>query len=132
MIISPSGLEERVAPRIQTGTGTEEFFSSPTTETGVYFLREGNAGATLEARAVALPSREGDPDTLRQEDLPFLWSALGATGGSVLDIEGNLEQAIRETRYGIELWRYFIALALLCALAEMLVGRERKVTGDER
>ena len=132
MIISPSGLEERVAPRIRTGTGTEEFFSSPTTETGVYLLREGNAGATLEARAVALPSREGDPDTLRQEDLPSLWSALGATGGSVLDIEGNLEQAIRETRYGIELWRYFIALALLCALAEMLVGRERKVTGEER
>jgi hypothetical protein len=129
-IVSPSGLEERVAPRIQTGTGTEEFLSSPTTETGVYFLREGSPPVTLAARAVALPPREGDPDTLRQEDFPALWSALGASGGSVMSIESNLEQDVRQSRFGIELWRYFLGLALLCALGEMLVGRERRAAGD--
>jgi hypothetical protein len=132
VILSPSGLEERVAPRIRSGQGILEFLSSPTTETGVYVLQQGAPGSdapvTLAARAVALPPWEGDLDTLRQEDLPAFWSALGIGEGrgKLLKAEGDLERAIQESRYGLELWRYFLVFAVLCALAEMFVGRERR------
>jgi hypothetical protein len=136
VILSPSGLEERVAPHIRSGQGILEFLSSPTSETGVYVLRQGVPGSdttvTLGARAVTLPSWEGALDTLRQEDLPAFWLALGIGegGGKLLMAEGDLERAIQESRYGLELWRYFLGLAVLCALAEMFVGRERRREGE--
>ncbi len=129
-IVSPSGLEERVTPNIRTGSGTTEFVSSPTVETGVYTLREGTANAShiLAARAVGLPSWEGDLNTMRDEDLPSFWSSLGLRpeAGEVLSTEGNLEKEVQKTRYGLELWRYFLAVAILCALGEMAVGHVRR------
>jgi hypothetical protein len=130
-IISPSGLEERVTAHVRAGSGTLDFVSSPTVETGVYRLRRGSSGSeastTLAAHAVALPSWEGDLKSLRDEDLPAFWSALGLREGAgrAISTEGNLEQDVAQSRFGLELWRYFLLLAVLLALAEMVVGRDR-------
>ena len=130
-IISPSGLEERVTAQSRAGSGTLEFLSSPTVETGVYRLRQGasssDASATLAARSVALPSWEGDLKTLRDEDLPGFWASLGLSEGTgkAISTEGNLEQDVAQSRFGLELWRYFLVLALLLAIAEMVVGHDR-------
>ncbi len=43
-------------------------------------------------------------------------SILGSSGGDFGD-------AIVESRYGLELWKYMLVLALACAFAEMIVGR---------
>lgn len=43
-----------------------------------------------------------------------------------LNASDNLEATILESRLGIELWKYFLALAVVVALAEMIVGREPK------
>lgn len=129
-IVSPSGLEERVTPKIRTGSGTVEFLSSPTVETGVYILREGTANEShiLAARAVSLPPWEGDLNILRDENLPSFWASLGLRpeAGKALSTEGDLEKEVQDTRYGLELWRYFLALAILCALGEMAVGHVRR------
>jgi hypothetical protein len=34
--------------------------------------------------------------------------------------------AITQSRFGLELWKYMLALALICAFAEMIVGRGGK------
>jgi hypothetical protein len=80
----------------------------------------------MAARAVALPSWEGDLRTLRDEDLPAFWASLGLPegAGKALSTEGNLEENVAQSRFGLELWRYFLALAVLLAIAEMAVGHE--------
>ena len=37
---------------------------------------------------------------------------------------GTVVGAVRQSRYGVELWKYFLGLAIALALAEMAVGRE--------
>jgi hypothetical protein len=39
---------------------------------------------------------------------------------------GDYAEAITASRYGLELWKYMLALAILCAFAEMVVGRAPK------
>ncbi len=39
---------------------------------------------------------------------------------------GNVAELVTESRFGLELWKYMLAMALLCAFAEMLVGRTPK------
>ena len=40
------------------------------------------------------------------------------------DNSKNPVPEIKESRIGLELWRYMISLALICALAEMWIGRQ--------
>jgi hypothetical protein len=37
-----------------------------------------------------------------------------------------VDATVLESRLGIELWKYFLGLAIVVALAEMFVGRESK------
>lgn len=64
------------------------------------------------------------PDELQQAvaarmAAPERFSVLNPSGGDFAD-------AITESRFGLELWKYMLGLALLCAFAEMLVGRTAK------
>ena len=42
---------------------------------------------------------------------------------------GEIRQTVYEARFGVDLWKHFLALALILALAEMIVGRDRKHAG---
>ena len=44
---------------------------------------------------------------------------------NVIDEDDDVASSIARSRIGLELWRYFLALALLCAFAEMYVARGR-------
>ena len=48
--------------------------------------------------------------------------------GKYIPIENddNILSVIEQTRFGSELWKYFIVLALLLAVIEMLVARNTK------
>ncbi len=35
-------------------------------------------------------------------------------------------KAVEQSRYGVELWKHFLGLALILALIEMAIGREPK------
>jgi hypothetical protein len=127
-VIAPSGLEERVAARYRVTTGMLAFETSPATETGIYTLRRSGQAADqnpLDAVAVDVPPRETDLRPADAAELARLWSRLGIAQQRVLTLSTSdeLERTIRESRYGMELWKYFAGLALLLALGEMLVGR---------
>ena len=51
------------------------------------------------------------------------WSLFSWFGGGK---KKNIENTILQSRFGTELWKYFLILAILFALAEMFFAREKK------
>jgi hypothetical protein len=45
---------------------------------------------------------------------------------AALDVSSDYSRKVLESRYGVELWQSFLFIAVACAVAEMLVARERK------
>ena len=130
-ILSPSGLEERAGPRYRASAGTLIVESSPAEEAGIYELREtdppeqeGRHTDPLDAAAVNISPEETDLRPASSEDLERFWKALGLPADRVITVEASdrLPDVIGQSRYGVELWKFFAGLALLFALAEMLVG----------
>lgn len=127
---SPSGIDERVVPQFSAATGLATFRSSNVTEAGIYELRNtsGGAGELLRAIPVNIAPEETD---LTPADDDLVRASLARVGVSEervtrLDVAENIDTAILESRFGVELWKYFIGLALLLAMIEMAIGREAK------
>jgi hypothetical protein len=40
-----------------------------------------------------------------------------------VDAAKDIPRVVQESRFGVELWRYMVALALACALIEMALSR---------
>jgi len=43
-----------------------------------------------------------------------------------LSAENNLSKVLEESRYGIELWKHVVLLALILLIIEMLIARDSK------
>jgi hypothetical protein len=92
---------------------------------GVYAVRQG--GRTLRLVAVGADPRESDPRTLTPEDAARRLEAATGREVAVLDARGAEGAAAleREGR-GAPLWTVFVAIALLCLLAETAVATRWK------
>ena len=123
---SPDRIEERTIPRTSNGSGISVFESSPATTTGVYVLGDGRR--VLFASAVNIDPGESDLRHATDSDLAAFGMRVGVKTSQMkrVGVSDKLEATILESRLGIELWKYCLALALLVALAEMLVAREPK------
>ncbi len=135
LLRSPGGIEEKVIPGMFSASGVALFTSSFATETGVYELRrqpeqENQRQNVLQAVAVNLNPNESDLHRVSKDDLRHFWARMGVTEQQVqeLSTEQEINATVLESRFGVELWKYFLVLALLCALAEMIIGREAKGT----
>ncbi len=126
VVRSPGSIDERIVPHTRTGSGMSVFESSPTTETGVYALKSG--AKTLFATAVNVNPAESDLRHATQEELSVFWKYVGVKEDQAqrLPASDKLQTTVLESRLGVELWKYFLALAILVALVEMIVGREPK------
>jgi hypothetical protein len=136
--VSPSGSVERVVPSVLSPSGTARFESAPTSETGVYRLmrfrlsgagRKSATGEELEAIAVNLSPLESE---LRPADATERGTFLAKTGIDsarvrILPVGGSIERTIQESRFGVELWKYLLGVALALAIAEIAVGRISRV-----
>ncbi|PWB61125.1 MAG: hypothetical protein C3F17_13450 [Bradyrhizobiaceae bacterium] len=140
VVVAPSGLEERVAPRFRTSTGTLSYETSPASETGIYTLRGADrigSKDVLDAAAVDVAPSETDLHPAGQELLERLWRRLGFADERVrtLGPTDDLERTVRESRYGVELWKFFAGLAFVIAVAESLLarnwGRQEKAAEGE-
>ena len=125
---SPSGIEERIVPRFSALTGVATFVSVPTTEAGIYELVSLEDGTILQAVAVNIAPEESEIRVATGEEESALWKRVGLDTERVTRIapEQNIEQRLAEARFGTELWKVFVFLALLCAVIEMIVGRAAK------
>ncbi len=134
---APSGIDERVAPHLRSATPRADFESAPTTETGTYTLLSSDAEATppgprtgdpLEAVPVHAALSESDFRTATPEELTAFWRTVGIRPDQTKELAagGALETTIQQSRFGVELWRYFLGFALILAIAEMAVAREKQ------
>ena len=126
---SPGGIEERVIPHTSTLSGLSTFESSTASEVGVYQLRDGKD--VLHAAAVNIDPAESDLKHATSEELVEFWNRVGVKESQTerLRASDKVEATVLESRLGVELWRYLLALAIVVALIEMAVAREGKSAG---
>jgi len=143
----PSGLEERVTVTARGEQRSAVVELDDTPEPGVYraFAGPGETASgirkPLQAAAVYPAAFESDLHRVNNEDLEQFWARHRITPGQVtlLSVTDEIERVVRESRYGVELWKLFVVLAIACALGEMLLARaipfrteDTVVTGSTR
>jgi hypothetical protein len=138
MLRTPDGGEERLVPNTLPGGGLR-FTGQPTREPGNHLLiRTSEAAGASEEQLLTIPvnlvERESDLRTITDEETARFWrrSGLDPERALTLRSSSDIKTSIREARVGVELWRHFLAIALLCALLEMAIGRAPKPEGSKR
>jgi hypothetical protein len=136
LLRSPSGVDEKLAPKILPSSSTALFTSTRTEEAGIYELRRSSSetpqagtehpNPPLQSVAVNIDPLESDLHTADKDQLQQFWKASGVQPDMATELEATqtLDKAIEQSRYGVELWKHFLALALVLALIEMAIGRE--------
>lgn len=129
VIQTQDGLKERVAPTLNPLTGMTVFQLPSTRKAGIYQLYREDGGADpIGAVAVNIDPGESQLEAMTGEELLSYFQTFGFDKEriSILTSGDELEQRVRESRYGIELWKTMISIALLLALVEMAVARVRR------
>ncbi len=128
---SPSGIDERIVPQFASPSGGAAFTATSVSEPGIYELRRGSSSQESELLCVIPVNISAEETDLRHatpDALEAFFATLGLSPGQIHHIAPgeNLETAVMESRLGVELWKFFMFLALACAIAEMAIGRESK------
>jgi len=139
LLKSPSGVAVRVAPRFLSFNGMANFSSDASGEVGTYTLMSAGEGSPsagqtpLGCIAVNVDTAESDLRAATPEALALFFSRLEIAPDRVKEIplSSSLETVIRQTRFGVELWRYFLIAALVLAFLEMAVAREARHHSDD-
>ena len=138
-ITSPDGHTQKVVPEFQGAAGTARFSGGTAVETGVYRLsRDGRAAGEpardIAALAVNISPGESDLRTASDGDIEKFRAAEKIAADRIHEMPPErAAETVRQTRYGFELWKHFVVLAALLAIAEMAVGRApgKKTGGTE-
>jgi hypothetical protein len=113
---SPTGQEIPLQARL--ASGSTRLLSPPLEDAGLYLVMA--SGRPLRAVAVNPDLRESDLARLTPAEVTARWRSLHP---AVVPLAANAARAVREGRYGREMWREFLALALLLLAAETILGR---------
>jgi hypothetical protein len=128
--VAPDRTDEIVLPRssgLESGNDGELVFGPlRLRQPGVYALNNGPAIASLVA--VNANPLESDTRAIEPDELVMVWEHLGIPESSVRSLTpgDQVETAVMESRFGVELWKHALLLALLMALLEMLIARDSR------
>jgi hypothetical protein len=105
---------------------------STTDETGIYTMETGNL--VLDKFAVNIDPDELDILPSNENRLEKIMHQLGITDKMVYTVNQplDMQHIITESRLGTELWKQFLIAALIVAIIEMFVARERGWTFDKQ
>ncbi|MER3329166.1 MAG: hypothetical protein RIF34_06255, partial [Candidatus Kapaibacterium sp.] len=124
---------------INTPDGTEKFADASKvgnnyilalddkTQFGNYLVKNNNQ--QVVAYYSINPSKsESDLKPMPDETFKEKMSIVGVNSNNISTLEDNknIEESIQRAKLGTELWQLFLALALLCGLAELLVQKATK------
>jgi hypothetical protein len=129
LVRSPSGNDERVQPEHHAAAGITVFTTQPSQEVGVYSLLPAEAQPARtppkQAIAVHLAPYESDCARVKDDALTAFWQHCGISTARIryIDAPGQVAEIVNASRYGTEIWRLCVALALLCAFLEMVLSR---------
>jgi hypothetical protein len=121
---NPEKVDIVASPAIQAFQQLLRF--SATDLPGIYTVSAGNI--PLEKFVVNLDPLESRTQKSSPAEIGSLLARLGIESGSV-ETENHIEnlgQTVLQTRFGVELWKYFLILALIVAVIELLVARSSK------
>jgi hypothetical protein len=113
---SPSGQDIPLQARL--ASGSTRLLSPPLEDAGLYLVMA--SGRPLRAVPVNPDLRESDLARLTPAEVTSRWKALRP---QMVPLSANAARAVREGRYGREMWREFLLLALLILAAETILGR---------
>jgi hypothetical protein len=124
--------EQRAIPvQSYVRTGTEGsartiFSLEQSDQAGIYCATVRND--TVALLPVNIRREESDGTPAGAEQIETVRMRLGIAEASLIVIQPgtDIQQTITESRFGIELWRYFLIFAVIIALIEMFVAREPK------
>jgi hypothetical protein len=128
-VTSPDGNTQKVVPEFQPAAGTAMFSGGTAREPGVYRLSRDGRGpgehaSDLAALAVNISPGESDLRTATNDDIEKFRLRAGVPAGQLYTMPPEqAAETVRQARYGIELWKDFVVLAALLAIAEMAVAR---------
>ena len=123
-IRTPQDLSVPVTPSVQLFQQLFRF--EGTGEPGIYSLA--TRGSTVQKFVINLDARESQTLKASSQQVKSLLERIGIPDAAVrsVDTPEYLKQGVLESRFGVELWKYFITLALLIAVIELLVARTWK------
>ena len=151
-LTSPDGTQEFVLPVNAMEQGGKFTTPAPTASTnageippgmlgflkphlplpGYYDLKNGQTLLTVLSANVY--GRESDTRKIERADLEESWKRwnIHPTVLPTAEEAAKLQTAVIESRFGVELWKYILAIAVLLALLEMAVARDanRKNAGS--
>ncbi|MBI1798433.1 MAG: BatA domain-containing protein [Candidatus Eisenbacteria bacterium] len=109
---------QEVPVRLETGGGVTRIESAPLDRPGIYRVMRG-----AELRSVFAVNPDPRESNLAPESEAALLAAFPAGRARAVQPGADLARRVREARYGRELWREFVLLALLLLAAEMVIAR---------
>jgi hypothetical protein len=134
-MVDPDGTEEIVAASQNiSGSSTRPVItlaSKRLADPGFYMVK--NNSLLLGSFAVNIDPHESDPRMISRNDADKFFHRFGIPASSIISVEPGqqIQTTVLQSRFGVELWRYCIGLALLLALIEMLIARDsRKATQE--
>ncbi len=82
----------------------------------------------IQKFVVNLDRRESHTGKATSAEMDALFKRVGIDNSSVHNVKqtADLERTVLESRFGVELWKYFLILAFILALVELFVARTSK------
>ncbi len=83
---------------------------------------------TLAVIPVNMDPAESNTELATGSEFNAMSESLGIASKAITTIDNpeTIDAAVLQSRFGVELWNYFLIAALVVAVAEMLVAREPK------
>ncbi len=119
----PDGSEEFI--NLSNNSGQKYFTYTNTDKTGLYKFYSGNN--LLEEIAINTDPTESKIEYVSETDFDDYLKQLKFPGKFIpVDKNSNIAEKIMQARFGSELWRYFLLVAIILALIEMTIARNAK------
>lgn len=133
-LTSPDGTEELITPEVHALSVSGSMISftpKRLTMPGFYELK--NGPALLMLSAVNVDPLESDTRKASADQLQQFWKRVNIPEASIRSTgsQDQLQSAVLESRFGVELWKYCISLALAMALLEMLIARDSRKASQQ-
>ncbi len=134
-LVAPDGSTELLESSRTTPTGSLRSKLSVAlkhlNQPGCYRVNDGQT--TLTMFAVNPDPRESDTRMMSPADAERFFQAFDIPASSIVLLDGGdqFQSRVLQSRFGVELWKHCIIVALLLAFAEMLIARASRKGAEE-
>ncbi len=125
-LVTPRNEKEKLTAR-QISSGIAFTLDGPRPP-GAYALTGDDR--TLRMIVINSDPRESMMERISRADRDAFLREAGLQAPENLHRDADVGKAVAQARFGVELWKYMLLMAVLCALAEMLIARDVKRARD--